>query len=417
MERLRLRLPGAGDRLGQLADGVEIMKQAWENGVATYSGEHYQVDGALCYPRPVQAGGIPFWVAGGGEKKTLRIAAKYASYTNFGGDVETFTRKSEILAGHCRDLGRDFGEITRSSNFNVIIGQDEAEVSERVTRLRERYRQFLAPDAVDKTVENVLAAGLVGTPEQVVEKLKAVQGLGMEYAITYFPEVATDFSGVELFQKEVVPACRKAAPQTLWHTPRRQRSAPGHAVQRFPDQVGVTVVPLVLPDQVHVDHAQREHLAAHLHGVLERHVLGGLRGERALLHVGLPPELGPGGVGPVEVLVHHRERVLHVFTTGPDAQPDPFHLGQVPDQPEQRHRGRQRAGGELLGGQPGADVQQGGPAEVEVALQHRTVGTHQRPHPVFRQDGRRRRDPRRHAAIFVPLQGQRQRISVITLDP
>lgn len=68
-------------------------------------------------------------------------------------------------------------------------------------------------------MENVLAAGLVGTPEQVVEKLKAVQGLGMEYAITYFPEVATDFSGVELFQKEVVPACRKAAPQTCGTRP------------------------------------------------------------------------------------------------------------------------------------------------------------------------------------------------------
>jgi F420-dependent oxidoreductase-like protein len=198
--------PGAGDRLGQLADGVEIMQQAWQNGVATYSGEYYQVDGALCYPRPVQEGGIPFWIAGGGEKKTLRIAAQYAAYTNFGGDAETFSHKSEVLAGHCRDLGRDFDAITRSSNFNVVIGRDEAEVAGRLAQIEERYQPFLSPEAVARTMDQLTSGGLVGTPEQIVEKLRTLEGLGLGYAIAYFPEVATDFTGVELFQKEVVPA-------------------------------------------------------------------------------------------------------------------------------------------------------------------------------------------------------------------
>jgi F420-dependent oxidoreductase-like protein len=198
--------PGAGDRLGQLADGVEIMQQAWQNGVATYSGEYYQVDGALCYPRPVQEGGIPFWIAGGGEKKTLRIAAQYAAYTNFGGDVETFTHKSQILAGHCRDLGRDFEAITRSSNFNVVIGRDEAEVADRLARIEERYKPFLSAEAVARTMNQITSGGLVGTPEQIVENLRTLDGLGLGYAIAYFPEVATDFSGAELFAKEVVPA-------------------------------------------------------------------------------------------------------------------------------------------------------------------------------------------------------------------
>ncbi len=206
MERLRIRLPERGDRLGQLADGVEIMQQAWQNGVATHSGEYYQVDGALCYPRPVQEGGIPFWIAGGGEKKTLRIAAQYAAYTNFGGDVETFTHKSQVLAGHCRDLGRDFDAITRSSNFNVVIGRDEAEVADRLARIQERYTPFLSAEAVTRTMDQLTSAGLVGTPEQIVEKLRTMDGLGLAYTIAYFPEVATDSSGVELFAKEVVPA-------------------------------------------------------------------------------------------------------------------------------------------------------------------------------------------------------------------
>ena len=54
---------------------------------ATLNGKHYQVDGAICRPLPLQEGGIPLWIAGGGEQKTLRIAAKYASYTNFDGDA------------------------------------------------------------------------------------------------------------------------------------------------------------------------------------------------------------------------------------------------------------------------------------------------------------------------------------------
>jgi alkanesulfonate monooxygenase SsuD/methylene tetrahydromethanopterin reductase-like flavin-dependent oxidoreductase (luciferase family) len=120
--------------------------------------------------------------------------------------VETFTHKSQILAGHCRDLGRDFDAITRSSNFNVVIGRDEAEVAGRLAQIEERYQPFLSPEAVARTMDQLTSGGLVGTPEQIVEKLRTLEGLGLGYAIAYFPEVATDFTGVELFQKEVVPA-------------------------------------------------------------------------------------------------------------------------------------------------------------------------------------------------------------------
>jgi F420-dependent oxidoreductase-like protein len=198
--------PGAGDRLAMLEEGVEIMHQAWQQGVAHFAGEHYQVDGALCHPKPLQDGGIPFWIAGGGEKKTLRIAAKRAAYTNFDGTPETFARKSEILAEHCQDLGRDFGQIVRSANYNVVIGRDQGEIDERLHRIEEQYRPYLAPDGLAKAVNDFRTGLLVGTPEQIVEKLRGMQDLGMTYAITYFAEAATDDSGVRLFAEEVVPA-------------------------------------------------------------------------------------------------------------------------------------------------------------------------------------------------------------------
>src|SRR4051812_42279717 len=114
--------PRAGERIAMLDEGVQLMRQAWTDGRASLDGKHYQVDGAICQPLPVQDGGPPLWIAGGGEKKTLRIAAEYARYTNFeGSSVEAFEHKSQVLADHCRDVGTDFEAIVRSANYNVVI--------------------------------------------------------------------------------------------------------------------------------------------------------------------------------------------------------------------------------------------------------------------------------------------------------
>jgi F420-dependent oxidoreductase-like protein len=197
--------PPAGERLAMLADGVEIMRQAWAEGMATFGGEQYQVDGAICQPKPLQSGGIPLWIAGGGEKKTLRLAARYADYTNFDGTLDAFRHKSEVLADHCRDLGRDFDEITRSANYNVIIGADDAEVEQRLQAIRSRMAPLLPEERLEPTLEMLRNGPLVGTPDRISQRLQELQAVGMTYAITYFPEAAHDRSGIELFSEEVVP--------------------------------------------------------------------------------------------------------------------------------------------------------------------------------------------------------------------
>ncbi|MCW2805903.1 MAG: hypothetical protein QOF52_2431 [Propionibacteriaceae bacterium] len=204
--------PGAGDRIGALAEGVEIMAQMWRTGSATLDGKYYQVDGARCYPQPLQYGAgpdvgpsLPFWIAGGGEKKTLRIAAQYAQYTNFDGSPEGFKHKSAVLAEHCAALGRDFDAITRSANYNVVIGNNDAEVEERLNWVGEHYAKTVPSKAAD-TVKQMRSGPLVGTPEKIVDTLRGLRELGMTYAITYFAEAAYDRSGIELFESEVIPA-------------------------------------------------------------------------------------------------------------------------------------------------------------------------------------------------------------------
>ncbi|WP_432541224.1 LLM class F420-dependent oxidoreductase [Kineococcus sp. SYSU DK002] len=201
--------PSAGERLARLDEGVQIMRQLWTEGTSTFEGKHYRTDGALNRPLPLQPGGIPLWIAGGGERKTLRTAAKYADFTNFDGTLEGFTHKSEVLRGHCEDVGRDFSSITRSADYNVAIGRDEKEVADRVAARRDVLARHVSPEAADREAASLGPASAgVGTPEQIVEKLRPLVAAGLGYANFYFPEIATDTSGLELFEREVVPALR-----------------------------------------------------------------------------------------------------------------------------------------------------------------------------------------------------------------
>ncbi|MGV9193757.1 LLM class F420-dependent oxidoreductase [Microbacterium sp. MC2] len=198
--------PEAPERLKMLREGVEIMRQAWTSGQATLDGKYYRVDGAIVQPQPLQDGGIPMWVAGGGEKVTLKIAAKYATYTNFTGTLEEFDHKSEVLRGHCDALGRDFAEITRSSNFDTIVGATEAEAEERLAAVIARLRPHVGDEHADRIERGIRRSDGFGSAEQVTEKLTRKQEHGLGYAIHYFPEAAYDTSGIDLFEREVIPA-------------------------------------------------------------------------------------------------------------------------------------------------------------------------------------------------------------------
>ncbi len=197
--------PGVGVRLARLREGVDIMKQAWTTGTATLHGAHYDVDGAIVRPLPLQPGGIPLWVAGGGERVTLRIAAEYADYTNFDGTLDAFRHKSAVLAEHCRATGRDFDTITRSANYNVALRSTEAEVADRLARLGDRLAPHIGLEATASVLAGFHGKAAVGTPEQVVERLHDLRAAGLGYAIFYFPEAAYDTSGIELFEREVLP--------------------------------------------------------------------------------------------------------------------------------------------------------------------------------------------------------------------
>jgi F420-dependent oxidoreductase-like protein len=118
-----------GDRLDQLEEAIPLMRSLFREEVTNFKGVHYTLKDAYCEPKPRQAGGPPLTIGGQGEKRTLRIAARYADDWNFpGGTPEQFAHKVEVLRGHCEDVGRDFEEITCSTH--LIPSADPSETGD-----------------------------------------------------------------------------------------------------------------------------------------------------------------------------------------------------------------------------------------------------------------------------------------------
>ncbi len=193
--------PQPSVRIGMLEEGVEIMRRMWTEDVVDFAGKYYTLKGAISRPNPVQQPHIPFWIAGGGEKLTLRVAARYAQYTNFGGGPEEFARKSAILAAHCADVGTDFDAIVRSTNRSIICVEDEAQAAEKRRWLHDHYQPFGVADVVvDRWGIEIL------TPDQAVDMIRPLVEVGVGYLIVNFVDAAYDRSGIELFAREVIPA-------------------------------------------------------------------------------------------------------------------------------------------------------------------------------------------------------------------
>lgn len=127
-EAYGIPFPSVKVRMDQLEEGIQVLKGLLHDESTTFAGEHFQVTDARNEPRPVQAR-IPIWVGGGGERRTLNIAAKYADGWNVPFiSPEEFARKRGVLHQHCHAVGRDPGEIRCAVNVGLSWSDDDLEV-------------------------------------------------------------------------------------------------------------------------------------------------------------------------------------------------------------------------------------------------------------------------------------------------
>ena len=186
-----------GERLDWLDEAVGAMRRVMDGEVVTStSGGHYAFDGLRQAPLPVQAH-LPIMIGGSGEKKTLRIVARYGDMWNASGSLEKMAHKVDVLREHCDAVGRDIAEIEFTLGVKLTIRDTEAE-ADRVWKSTIAYNKTpIANVANDDTFWN-------GTSEQIADRVRPYVELGFRTIISEQP-APYDIETFERFVGEVVP--------------------------------------------------------------------------------------------------------------------------------------------------------------------------------------------------------------------
>ena len=167
--------PPAGERLDRLEEALQICRAMFTEEAPSFAGKHYRVEKALNIPRPVQPNGPRIMVGGSGEKRTLRLVAKYADMCNINGSPDTIRHLLEVLRGHCADVGRDPGEITTTRLGSLFLTSSAEEAEQTSGFLR---------DAAGADFEERFT---VGDPGAVIDQVDALVDAGLDELIFNLP--------------------------------------------------------------------------------------------------------------------------------------------------------------------------------------------------------------------------------------
>ncbi len=174
--------PSTAERFERLEDALQICRAMFTNEQTTFSGKHHRVEGAYNVPQPVQPGGPRILIGGGGERKTLRLVARYADMWNGFGDPEAIRHKLEVLEEHCRELGRDPSEIVKTRLGTIVVAPTEEEAEERRRRFQARR------NVDDRTLPSMLSWG---TPDTIGQRLQPFFDAGLDGLIFNMPVGST----------------------------------------------------------------------------------------------------------------------------------------------------------------------------------------------------------------------------------
>jgi len=202
------RFPPTRERLRGLEETVEICKGMFNNERTTYYGRLYKVDDVLNSPQPIQRP-IPIMIGGGGERRTLRIAAKHADISHLGfsgptSDIKILDAKLSALRKHCEAVGRDYDEIRKSVSFVIFTGRTEAESEAKFGRFC---------DAIGMPRGSSWGPIRCGTPDKVASAIKEYvdKDLGLitctfyNFDDTHARDIDADLDDMNFFYDEVIP--------------------------------------------------------------------------------------------------------------------------------------------------------------------------------------------------------------------
>ncbi|HET9102436.1 MAG TPA: LLM class F420-dependent oxidoreductase [Solirubrobacteraceae bacterium] len=184
--------PALKVRFELLEESLQIARSMFTQERTTFEGAHFTVKGAYNNPKPVR-GDIPILIGGSGERKTLRLVAKYADGCNLFGDADRVRHLLGVLQGHCDDVGRDIGEITKTGMGLVAIGATHEAAEAKV----EAMRRMGIP-------EERLASVIAGDPDTVGERVQVLADAGLEGLTISMPD-SHDLESVALAGRAIAP--------------------------------------------------------------------------------------------------------------------------------------------------------------------------------------------------------------------
>jgi F420-dependent oxidoreductase-like protein len=167
---LGVPFPPLAERFERLEETLQIARQMWSGEVAPFAGKHYQLAETLCSPLPLAKPHPPIMIGGGGERKTMRLVARYGDACNFF-DGPELPHKLEVLRQRCAEIGRPYAEIEKTVSVRLPVASD--------------------------------GSGTM-TPDEALDRLGRLAELGVDQALVMVPE-PLQLETIELFGTRIIP--------------------------------------------------------------------------------------------------------------------------------------------------------------------------------------------------------------------
>jgi len=181
-----------GERSRRFAEGARIIRKLVDGERVTYSGRSYEMTNAEVLVRPIQKR-LPILIGGGGEKRTLRTAARYADMWHGFGPVAQMEHKVEVLRRHCSEVGRDPSEVEPWAGRWVVLRDDPKEAQRHLERVAKHHGQTFP-----------WTEAFTGSADEIAEKISAYGKVGVKGFIVAFAE-PFDIETIERLATEVRP--------------------------------------------------------------------------------------------------------------------------------------------------------------------------------------------------------------------
>ncbi len=147
--------PPIRERMDRLEEALEICHRMFTEERPSFEGRYYQIHEARNVPRPLQPGGPKILVGGGGERRTLRMVARYADIANVNGPLDELRHKLEVLDRHCEAEGRDPATIRRTTAAPLVLVEDRAQAERVLATIPPERQAQLAPVTPEEAAERL----------------------------------------------------------------------------------------------------------------------------------------------------------------------------------------------------------------------------------------------------------------------